>query len=274
VKSLLAIADGGPALVPALTAAAAWAKLLDAELDVLHVRDTEAARAAAFEDSTIDAGVTSGPEITFVSNRAKAAHTAFDELCRGGAIASWSEDHGDEATIIARRARLADLTIVGRPGADADKLEPAYVHAILFDSGRPALIIPPRTTTVALSTIVVAWNGSAQSARSLGYSLPLLQRAGRVIVLSLDAPNRQPATADVLIYLERHGITADTDSFDPGSGSARARGRALLGYVDDCKADMLVMGAYGEHGILKFLGLGGATGKVITACKVPLFLAH
>src|SRR6266852_5431968 len=101
-----------------------------------------------------------------------------------------------------------------------------------------------------------------------------VQRAGRVIVLSLDAPNRQPATADVLIYLERHGITADTDSFDPGSGSARARGRALLGYVDDSKADMLVMGAYGEHGILKFLGLGGATGKVITACKVPLFLAH
>jgi nucleotide-binding universal stress UspA family protein len=34
------------------------------------------------------------------------------------------------------------------------------------------------------------------------------------------------------------------------------------------------MGAYGSAGMLRFLGLGGATGKVITACKVPVFLAR
>jgi nucleotide-binding universal stress UspA family protein len=39
-------------------------------------------------------------------------------------------------------------------------------------------------------------------------------------------------------------------------------------------ADLLVMGAYGQDGVLRFLGLGGATGKVITACKVPVLLAR
>jgi nucleotide-binding universal stress UspA family protein len=34
------------------------------------------------------------------------------------------------------------------------------------------------------------------------------------------------------------------------------------------------MGAYGDNAVMKFLGLGGATGKVITASKVPVLLAH
>jgi nucleotide-binding universal stress UspA family protein len=37
---------------------------------------------------------------------------------------------------------------------------------------------------------------------------------------------------------------------------------------------MLVMGAYGRGQVLSFLGLGGATGKVISSCRVPLLMAH
>ena len=39
-------------------------------------------------------------------------------------------------------------------------------------------------------------------------------------------------------------------------------------------ADLLVMGAYGHGGLTNFLGLGGATAKVISSCPVPLLLAH
>jgi nucleotide-binding universal stress UspA family protein len=74
--------------------------------------------------------------------------------------------------------------------------------------------------------------------------------------------------------LARHGINATIDAIDPGAGSGRARGRALLGYTHDKKADMLVMGAYGRGQVLSFLGLGGATGKVISSCRVPLLMAH
>ena len=50
--------------------------------------------------------------------------------------------------------------------------------------------------------------------------------------------------------------------------------RALLGYTHDKGADLLVMGAYGRGQVLSFLGLGGATGKVISSCRVPLLMAH
>ncbi|HEX9327794.1 MAG TPA: universal stress protein [Reyranella sp.] len=34
------------------------------------------------------------------------------------------------------------------------------------------------------------------------------------------------------------------------------------------------MGAYGHGELSNFLGLGGATAKVIAACPIPLLLAH
>lgn len=54
----------------------------------------------------------------------------------------------------------------------------------------------------------------------------------------------------------------------------RCAGRALLDYTHGKGADLLVMGAYGRGQVMSFLGLGGATGKVISSCRVPLLLAH
>ena len=65
-----------------------------------------------------------------------------------------------------------------------------------------------------------------------------------------------------------------TDAIDPGAVSGRARGRALLDYTHGKGSDLLVMGAYGRGQVLSFLGMGGATGKVISSCRVPLLLAH
>ena len=73
--------------------------------------------------------------------------------------------------------------------------------------------------------------------------------------------------------LARNNINPSIDAIDPGAVSGRARGRALLSYTHD-KSDLLVMGAYGRGQVLSFLGLGGATGKVISSCRVPLLLAH
>ena len=74
--------------------------------------------------------------------------------------------------------------------------------------------------------------------------------------------------------LGRHGIKATIDAIDPGAVSGRARGRALLDYTHGKGSDLLVMGAYGRGQVLSFLGLGGATGKVISSCRVPLLMAH
>ena len=49
---------------------------------------------------------------------------------------------------------------------------------------------------------------------------------------------------------------------------------ALKGELRQGQGDLLVMGAYGRGQVMSFLGLGGATGKVISSCRVPVFMAH
>ena len=78
----------------------------------------------------------------------------------------------------------------------------------------------------------------------------------------------------LLRNLGRHGIAATIDTAKFSALTGRGRGRALLGYAKDKGADLLVMGAYGHGELSNFLGLGGATAKVIAACPIPLLLAH
>ena len=125
-----------------------------------------------------------------------------------------------------------------------------------------------------ISSVVVAWNGSAQAARAVGYALPFLEKAGTVTIVVAGAKPDDVGTPFLLRNLGRHGIAATVDTMDPGAVSGRARGRALIDYARQKKADLLVMGAYGHGGLTNFLGLGGATAKVISSCPVPLLLAH
>jgi nucleotide-binding universal stress UspA family protein len=206
--------------------------------------------------------------------RAAAARAAYDRLAPSLPQARFLERQGDEASTVAAWGRVSDVVVVGRPGSDPAKPEPPHVRAAIFDSARPVLVVPPHWEPRPIGHALVTWNGSAQAARALGYAMPLLAHAARTTVLSVGAAGERAPTSFVVAYLARHGIAASGAEFDAGTGSARARGRALLGRVDALGADLLVMGAYGEQGLLRFLGLGGATGKVIAACKVPVLLAR
>ena len=89
-----------------------------------------------------------------------------------------------------------------------------------------------------------------------------------------DAEPDDVAAPLLMRHLGRHGIAATIDTAKFSALTGRGRGRALLGYAKDKGADLLVMGAYGHGELSNFLGLGGATAKVIAACPIPLLLAH
>ncbi len=276
MKSVLAVADGGPALEATVVAAGYLGGLVKGQVDVLHVRDSlslvgnlaaaamaEGAAALIIEDSQ-----------GAVAERAARARKVFDELAATLPQARFIERDGNEADVVVAQGRVSDVVVVGRPGVDERKPEPAYVSAAIYESARPVMIVPPTWQPGGFERALVAWNGSAQAARALGYAIPILQRVPNVTVLTVGAADDRAPADPVLRYLDRHGIKATPAAFDAGSGSARARGRALLQHVASVGANLMVMGAYGEGGMLKFLGLGGATAKIITACKVPVLMAR
>ncbi len=279
MKCILAVADGGAALGSVVQTAGFLAGLAQAHVDVLHVRDAASLGRGSAAIASPTGGETAVPILmtrneAALASRAAAAHACYDQLKSGMPQSRFIDVEGAEASVVAAYGRVSDLIVVGRPGTDQLKPEPPHVQAAIFDSARPVLVAPPGWHAAPIHVAVVAWNGSAQAARALGYAVPLLRHCAKVTVLSVGTEVQRPDAAPVVGYLARHGIQAAETGIDVGSGSARSRGRALINHANSAKADLLVMGAYGRIGLLRFLGLGGATGKVITSCPVPVLLAH
>lgn len=269
-KSILAISEGGPEAAMAFRLAARLATLFGGTVDAVHYSEAHpgdpdiAAQAMPFLRRL------TGDRL---KSRARESERAYRELIAPLAGATFTGDVPSRARLVAL-GRYADLLLLGRPGTDAENIAPETVRAALYDCARPVVIAPPNVDDGPLESAVVAWNGSAQAARAVGHALPFLARTRRTTVLVAAADPDEVGTSHLLRTLGRHGVAAETDTIDPGAVSGRARGRALIDYTRDKGADLLVMGAYGHGGLTNFLGLGGATAKVIASCPVPLLLAH
>ena len=269
-KSILAISEGGPDAVMSFRLAAQLAALFDATVDAVHF--SEARRGDA------DIALQSMPFLKVdsdnrVAGRAQESERAYRELIAPLADTTFSSGGLTRARLVAM-GRESSLLLLGRPGSDPENIAPETVHAALYECARPVLIAPPHPGHWPMSSVVVAWNGSAQAARAVGYALPFLARAQKVTILVAGAMPDAVGTPFLVRTLGRHGIATTVETMDVGDVSGRARGRGLLDYTKAKGAGLLVMGAYGHGGLSNFLGLGGATAKVIASCPVPLLLAH
>ena len=106
--------------------------------------------------------------------------------------------------------------------------------------------------------VLVAWNGSREAARAVRGALPLLRRARRVSVLSLDAP-AGPSGAELCAWLGRHGVAAAAVA---AASDGRPTAEVLLQNAGGHHADLVVMGAYGHSHAYETV-LGGVTRGVL-----------
>ena len=274
-KSILAISEGGPDAVMSFGLAARIASMFGGTVDAVHFSESRA--------HVVDIAAQAMPFLKPLSDgrlkaRAAESERAFRELIAPIAGATFTGGEDVTRDQLVTLGRFSSVLLIGRPGADADNIAPATVKAAIYDCARPVVIAPPDSAPNSgekpISSVVVAWNGSAQAARAVGYALPFLEKARTVTIVVAGATPDDIGTSLLLRNLGRRGIAATVETMDPGAVSGRARGRALLEYAREKKADLLVMGAYGHGGLTNFLGLGGATAKVISSCPVPLLVAH
>lgn len=270
-KSILAISEGGPDAEMSFLLAARIASMFGGTVDAVHFSESE--------PGDVDIAAQAMPFLKPLSQgrlkaRAAESQRAFQELIEPIPGATFTGDQGLTRDALVAMGRYANLVLIGRPGADDENISPATVKAALYDCARPVVIAPPDLPAVPISSVVVAWNGSAQAARAVGFALPFLEKARAVTIVVSGAPPDEVGTKFLVRNLGRRGIDAAVDTMNSATVTGRARGRALLAYAKDKGADLLVMGAYGHGGLTNFLGLGGATAKVIASCPIPLLLAH
>ena len=274
IKSILAASEGGPDAAMSFGLAARIAKVCGGTVDALHLPANPSGLASGLAMGGEAMPVLIDWDDKRLAERAQQSASAFKDILSPVAGATYTAAETATLDMLVAMGRSADLLVLGRPCSDPENVAPATVEAALYECARPVLIAPPQPGTGPIKSVVLAWNGSFQAARAMNYALPFLEQASSVTVLVVGTQPDDVGAPYLVRHLKRHGITARTDAIDPGAVSGRARGRNLLEYTNNSNADLLVMGAYGRGQVLTFLGLGGATGKVISSCRVPLLLAH
>lgn len=188
-----------------------------------------------------------------------------------GVTAGWRETEGMEDQIIGDYGRLFDLIVIGRNFGQPWIDWAVMCEAALFETGRPVLVAASQTPSSVGERVVVAWNGSTETARCIAFSKPFLERAESVVVLTVEGWQVPGPSGDqITTHLQRGGIKATARHVDSGG---RSVGEAILDETKELDADLIVKGAY-THSRLRQLVFGGATRHLLHNTPIPLFMAH
>lgn len=181
---------------------------------------------------------------------------------------------GQAGAALAKEVGFSDLFVGTRPYGDPHKQE-RVEEAVLFESGRPCLFVPPGLAApVRHARILVAWKHTREAAVALAAALPLLRQADDVQLAVIEEngaseERREAPDEDIGRYMSRHGVSAEIRLID---GWKDVSG-AILNEAARMGADLIVMGAYG-HSRLREWALGGVTRDILTRAPVPVLTAR
>ncbi|MBP7242781.1 universal stress protein [Amaricoccus sp.] len=185
-------------------------------------------------------------------------------------------DRGTIATLVARFARYADLTLITPERDDVELAQSWVINGALFESGRPVLLLPRGETAFPTAKrIMIAWDASVEASKAVLDAIGLMREAEAVYAVLIDpvpsfeGHGPEPG-ADLGAYLARHGINIDVRRL-PKEGKDVAE--LLQRVAVDLGADLIVMGGFG-HSRLRQRIFGGTTTSTIRQTDVPVLMAH
>lgn len=220
-----------------------------------------------------------------IKQQRDATKAKFDQACEAADIAlidrpdraadmpsvAWSENTGENENIVPEKALLSDLVVFPCAVSDmAPALRPTF-EAVLLKARRPILLVADKAVGPFGHRPAIAWNGTAEAASALSATMPFLDSAVAVHLLTA-ASSRTDAdelhgAAD---YLGWHGIGCERHLVESDSASV---GAGLMRKAVDIGADLLVMGGYGHHRLRERI-LGGITHHVLNHAELPILIAH
>ena len=282
IKHILVCVDGTDNDRTVLDQALQVALRFGSHIDVLHVRFDVYGATVDRQERRIDR-LLDKPVEHIVAEAAARAHRHFEEwhaqcglplresgTAVRGPSSQWREITGYEDDVIARLGRVSDLIAVARKGAGATTFSAMALETALFETGRPVLMVPVGTPADLFYRPLIAWNGSREAARAVGFALPFLSECeGCVEIFSAPESKHHASTEELLRYLGWHGIVADRIASD----DARANGMSLLAQASAHRTGLIVMGAY-THGHYRQFLFGGMTRHVMEHAAIPILFAH
>lgn len=208
------------------------------------------------------------------------AHERFASFMRSAGLAERDDGHqkpcfgwtGESAfgeSQIGSYARIFDCTVLGRPGPERGDPRMATAETVLFESGKPIILAPPKAPEKMGETIIIAWNNSVETARAAGMAMPFLMKAQKVIVMTVEEFRSEGPAGDLYAEMLRgHGVNAE---FILRSAKHRNSGEAVLRGAEALGGDLLIKGAYTQSR-LRQMFFGGATSHIMNFAEIPVLM--
>ena len=201
----------------------------------------------------------------------------FDAAARRSEVSSENRTvqvkETDAPRIFSTIARRFDLSVLMQSEPNvADNTE--IIEMSLFQSGRPLVVVPYiQKEGLRLDRLVCCWDGSRAATRAINDALPLLVKAATVdLLIVLNEKTRRGENeirgVEMARHLARHGVRVQIETTSAADIDV---GNAILSYVADRAASLIVMGGYG-HSRLRELILGGVTRDLLKSMTVPVFM--
>lgn len=289
IKSILCIFQGAQNELSAVNSALCLAKIFAAHVRFLHISHDPSTYGNLYDEGMF-ISIEMSAHIEEINkkklDKAKQYVTSFctsHEVSLNAenppthhAHAKFLHQIGEAEAIIAREGRLSDIIVISR-GIEHDILYNEALFASLFNTGRQVLIMPVVTGHMQNNweekVISIAWDGSLEVARAIFNSVPLLERAEKVKVLTAndhEANGNIHFTTPLADYLTAHEIHAEYIAIDCKKRNA---GEAILEKANDLQSNLLIMGACG-HSHFREMIMGGFTKYMLEEADIPLLLSH
>ena len=169
-------------------------------------------------------------------------------------------------------ARLLDTTAVlrptKRPGLLGRNITSGRLEAIMLQSGRPILMVPPQWEVHKAQHAVIAWNHSLEASRALAMTQPWLTQMKKVTIV-VERKYLQDGER-VVEHLAWHGVNANVEILNRRTSTF---GKRILKICDNLKADFLVMGGF-SHPRVQERVFGGETEYVMANSQIITVMVH
>ena len=244
------------------------------EADMIAFAAAEANLIVPVGDTGIAAAEVMRHQVEEIEARLKKIEQEFQTVTNGDPRASWRGQVGDPTPLLALYARAADLIVAGAPAGGPSRsrgiVDPG---ALILSAGRPVLLHSDNLAPVRLECVLVAWKDTREARRAIVDALPFLTLAQKVIVTAVDDIDPKGASesvADVVRFLMKHGVKAQSEIVEVGSSQAAD---ALATLAADTGANLVVAGGYG-HSRLREWAFGGVTRSLLRDSGLHRFFSN
>ncbi|MCP4316368.1 MAG: universal stress protein [Hyphomicrobiales bacterium] len=168
-------------------------------------------------------------------------------------------------------AIYADITVLGNMTNPGGKYWQFLVNRMLAQSTRPVMVAPPRPAPKDLGNrVVIAWKQNQEASRAVAAAMPLIERAGHVVIVSVGGNEDRNSIDFLKNYVSLHAKSVETAILDP---TGQETGHLLIEKTAEKSGSILVMGAF-SHRRWREQVFGGVTDYVMQNTDVPVLMMH